>query len=76
LAVVTNTIRRVSGIREDGAEPARLVFHCYGQACFLSEIWADDAPTGSALSPSEREKELTQSGPGATLATIRLAGRQ
>jgi hypothetical protein len=54
-------------------EPARLVFHRYGDAYFLAEIWTGDTSTGCALAASPREKELTQNGAAPTLAEIRLA---
>ncbi len=53
-------------------EPARLVFHRYGEVYFLAEIW-DGAPYGRALAASPREKELAANGTGPTLAVIRLA---
>jgi hypothetical protein len=54
-------------------EPARLVFHRYGQSYFLAEIWAGDGSIGRALAASQREKELAQNGAATTLAVIRLA---
>jgi hypothetical protein len=56
-----------------GTEPARLVFHCIGQECFLSQIWTGNGPHGRALPRSSREKELTQNGATPTLAVIRIA---
>jgi hypothetical protein len=55
------------------AEPARLVFHCYGQSYFLAEIWSGDTSVGQALAVSQREKELAQNGPAPRVAVIRLA---
>jgi hypothetical protein len=57
-------------------EPARLVFHRYGESYFLAEIWNGDASVGQALATSKREKELTQGGATPTLAVIRLALHQ
>jgi len=57
-------------------EPARLVFHCYGQNCFLAEIWSGDKPTGGAISPSQHEREIAQAGEAPTLAVIRIASPQ
>lgn len=65
------TTNEVIGKKEP--EPARLVFHRYGDAYFLAEIWTGDAPIGQALAVSPREKELTQNGAAPTLAVIRLA---
>jgi hypothetical protein len=58
------------------AEPARLVFHRYGDAYFLAEIWTGDASNGQALTASPREKELAQAGAAPTLAVVRLALHQ
>jgi hypothetical protein len=58
------------------AEPARLVFHRYGQSYFLAEIWTGDASAGQALAVSQREKELAHNGAAPTLAVIRLALHQ
>jgi|SRR5580658_2347752 hypothetical protein len=57
-------------------EPARLVFHCYGQSCFLAEIWNGETSVGRALAVSQREKELAQNGAAPALAVIRLALHQ
>ena len=54
-------------------EPAKLVFHRYGESYFLAEIWTGDASIGQALLVSPREKELAQNGAAPTLAVIRLA---
>jgi hypothetical protein len=58
------------------AEPARLVFHRYGQNYFLAEIWNGETSVGQALAASQREKELAQNGAAPTLAVIRLALHQ
>jgi hypothetical protein len=58
------------------AEPARLVFHLYGQSYFLAEIWAGDGSVGQALTASKREKELAHNGAAPTVAVIRLALHQ
>jgi hypothetical protein len=57
-------------------EPARLVFHRYGESYFLAEIWTGDSSVGEALPASPREKELAQNGAAPTLAVIRLALHQ
>jgi hypothetical protein len=54
-------------------EPARLVFHRYGESYFLAEIWTGDTSIGQALAASPREKELAQNGAAPVLAVIRLA---
>jgi hypothetical protein len=57
-------------------EPARLVFHRYGDSYFLAEIWTGDTSVGEGLAASPREKELAQNGAAPTLAVIRLAVHQ
>jgi hypothetical protein len=42
--------------RDKDAKP-KLVFHCYSNECFLSEIWDGSGP-GRELLRSRREKEL------------------
>jgi len=54
-------------------EPARLVFHCVGQECFLAEIWAGNGLSGRAIPRSPLEKELAQSGAGPSMAVVRVA---
>jgi hypothetical protein len=70
-AVTTHEI-----LNQKWIEPARLVFHRYGESYFLAEIWTGDASNGHALTPSPREKELARSGAAPTLAVIRLALHQ
>jgi hypothetical protein len=69
-AIKAVTTFRVTGKRE--VEPARLVFHRYGEEYFLAEIWTGDGPNGRALSRSPREKELAEDG-AAPLSVIRIA---
>jgi hypothetical protein len=57
-------------------EPAKLVFHRYGDSYFLAEIWTGDGNVGQSLAVSSREKELAHSGAMPTLALIRLALHQ
>jgi hypothetical protein len=54
-------------------EPARLVFHRYGEDYFLAEIWTGDTSVGRVLARSPREKELAQSGAAPHLAMIQIA---
>jgi hypothetical protein len=56
-------------------EPARLVFHRYGDVYFLAQVWDGSGSTGVAISTSRREKELARSGSAPVLAEIRLAIR-
>jgi hypothetical protein len=70
-AVIT---RAIAGKKQ--IEPARLVFHRYGESYFLAEIWTGDTSIGQGLAVSPREKELAQNGSAQTLAVIRLALHQ
>jgi hypothetical protein len=70
-AVIT---RAIAGKKQ--IEPARLVFHRYGESYFLAEIWTGDTSIGQGLTVSPREKELAQNGSAQTLAVIRLALHQ
>jgi len=54
------------------SEPARLVFHRYGDNYFLAEIWTGDTPEGQALAPSPLEKEFAHSGLGTRLAMVQV----
>jgi hypothetical protein len=54
------------------AEPARLVFHCYGNEYFLAEIWTGDTPPGQGIARSTREKELARTRAGKRLAMIQV----
>jgi hypothetical protein len=65
------TALRVIGKTRD--EPARLVFHRYGEEYFLAEIWTGDSPSGGGLPRSPREKELAQSGAAPPLAMIQVS---
>jgi hypothetical protein len=68
------TTHEIVGKKE--VEPARLVFHCYGQSCFLVEIWNGETSVGQALAVSQHEKELARNGAAPTLAVIRLGLHQ
>jgi hypothetical protein len=70
-AIKSVTAHEVVGKKQ--AEPARLVFHRYGDSYFLAEIWTGDTAIGRELAASPREKEITQNGAKPTLAVIRLA---
>jgi hypothetical protein len=73
-AIKSATTHEIAGKKQ--VEPARLVFHRYGNSYFLAEIWTGDASIGEALAASPREKELAQNGALPTLAVIRLALHQ
>lgn len=54
-------------------ETPRLVFKCYGDSCFLSQVWTGYTSRGLQLPGSSRERELASNGASATLAVIKLA---
>lgn len=54
-------------------EQPRLVFHRYGDAYFLSEIWNGNGNMGRAIPRSQREKEFASNGAAPALAVVRLA---
>ena len=39
---------------------SKLVFHCYGNRCFLSQIWVEGNSRGRELPQSAQEKEALQ----------------
>jgi hypothetical protein len=57
-------------LRDQDAKP-RLIFHCYKNVCFLSEIW-DGSDQGRELMPSRREKELSHAKTENELAVVVL----
>ena len=65
-------VTTINVVGKERTEPV-LVFHRVGQEYFLAEIWAGDGPTGQSLPHSRLEKELAQSGAGASLAMVRVA---
>lgn len=48
---------------------SRLIFHCYGEECFLSEIWTGNG-AGMKLEVSRREKEVSHAGAENELAVV------
>jgi hypothetical protein len=65
------TTLAINGKKE--TEPARLIFHRYGEDYFLAEIWTGDTSVGRVLARSPREKELAQSGAAPHLAMIQIS---
>ncbi len=49
----------------------RLIFHCYSNECFLSEIWAGSGD-GMKLMVSRREKEVSRASADNELAVVSL----
>jgi hypothetical protein len=74
--VELNTERRTVLLRTDGQQPilvlalgkeslavpqhSQLVFHRYGTAFFLTEVWTEGNTSGRALATSNREKEFAR----------------
>jgi hypothetical protein len=56
--------------RDKNAE-SKLIFHCYSNECFLSEIWAGNSQ-GLKLMPSRREKEVSLAKAENELAVVSL----
>ena len=54
--------------KEKGAVP-KLIFNCYSDECFLSEIWSGHAQ-GLKLAESRREKELSRATTENELAVV------
>jgi hypothetical protein len=75
-AAVTKAVTTHEIAGKKSMEPARLVFHRYGESYFLAEIWTGDTSVGKALAASPREKELARNGAAPTLSVIRLALHQ
>jgi len=69
----TQSIVTMRVIGKSDSEPARLVFHRYGDVYFLAQIWTGDSSTGRSLERTDREKELARNGAAPTLAVIRFA---
>ncbi len=51
---------------------SKMVFHCYGDTCFLSEAWVSGSSTGRALFPSRAEQDLSASGREREIAVVRM----
>jgi hypothetical protein len=47
----------------------KLVFHCYGKECFLSEVWSADGRSWK-FTESRREKQISQAQMESELASI------
>jgi hypothetical protein len=56
--------------RNKAAEP-RLIFHCYSDECFLSEMWTGNGQ-GLKLMVSRREKEVSRTSVENELAVVSL----
>lgn len=63
-------INEVGGQRPDG--PGMVDFNCYGQRCFLSQVWTARTETGKEVIKSALEKELASA--KEQMAVIALRG--
>jgi len=68
----TKAVTTVDVFGKERSEPARLMFHRYGDNYFLAEIWTGDASAGQAIALSAREKELAKTGAGTKLAMVQV----
>jgi hypothetical protein len=62
--------------RTQGRAPesvGKVIFHGYGDAYFLSEVWIPDKDTGRQLFTSRAEKESAAKGTTAEIAVLRTA---
>jgi len=57
-------------------ETGQLVFHCYGDDCFLSEYWTPTRENGSQLLPSRLETELARHRKGTEFALLDQPARR
>jgi hypothetical protein len=64
----TFVLTNVVDSKDKKANP-RLIFHCYTNECFLSEIWAGNGH-GLKLVESRREKELSRAAAENELAVV------
>lgn len=64
----TFVLTNVVDSRDKKANP-RLIFHCYGNQCFLSEIWVGSGQ-GLKLLQSRREQELLHAAAENELAVV------
>jgi hypothetical protein len=64
--VLTNVVES----RDKNAD-SKLIFHCYSNECFLSEIWIGSGQ-GLKLMPSRREKEVSLAKAENELAVVAL----
>lgn len=63
---VTN---QVSGSRREG--PGALVFNCYGERCFLAQMWTARSETGQEVVKSAIEKRLASQKEMVAVITLR-----
>ena len=55
--------------RSAGAN-GRIVFHCYGERCFLAEVWASTLDNGRGVVTSRAEQDLAREEKGKYFAVL------
>jgi hypothetical protein len=58
----------VSG--RSAGENGQIIFHCYRDRCFLSQVWSPTQENGRELLTSRQEAELTKEGKGNYFAVL------
>lgn len=53
------------------SDATKVIFHCYDEACFLSEVWTAGSTTGRELYRSRAERELNVGNSNLKLAEVR-----
>ena len=51
-------------------ENGRIIFRCYGQRCFLAEVWTPSKENGQLLFRTEAEVEAAKAGPERYFAVL------
>jgi hypothetical protein len=65
----------MSAQSRDPQEVSKLVFHCYGNRRFLSQVWKAGYLQGKQLLQSPREKELSRVASNETKSEVTLVAR-
>jgi hypothetical protein len=71
-ANVSAIISAHAAVANDIQTQSKLVFNCYGDRYFLSQIWTEGSDRGKQLSKSAREKEMALEAKADTRAQITL----
>lgn len=54
----------------DGGKTGKVVFHCYGRGCFLSQLWTPDPDQAREIPRSKSETELARKGEAQQFALL------
>jgi len=54
----------------DGGKTGKVLFHCYGKRCFLSQLWTPDPDQARELPLSRPEMELARQGEAQQFALL------